>query len=208
MKKYLQIVTKHQWATAIALLFHTIGIVGLLFFDKSFFIASTPLNLLLMFILLIWTQKEKNTSFFILLFITAVTGILVEIIGVNTGWLFGNYQYGKALGIGLKGVPLMIGINWFIIIYCCGISTQTLLLKVIRKVNSESGEPPLFLKSLSVIIDGATLAVVFDWIMEPVAVKLGYWQWLGDGSIPLYNYFCWFIVSVIILCCIHLLELN
>ena len=41
------------------------------------------------------------------------------------------------------------------------------------------------MKALSVIIDGATLAVFFDWLMEPVAVKLGYWTWNGDGIDPL-----------------------
>ena len=35
---------------------------------------------------------------------------------------------------------------------------------------------------------------MFDWIMEPVAVKLGYWQW-ESNSIPLYNYISWIIIS-------------
>ncbi len=53
------------------------------------------------------------------------------------------------------------------------------------------------LKALSVIVDGATLAVFFDWLMEPIAVQLGYWKW--NGAIPFYNYLCWFIVSVVLL---------
>ena len=56
----------------------------------------------------------------------------------------------------------------------------------------------MLLKSLSVIIDGATLAVFFDWLMEPVAVKLGYWQWI-NGEIPFFNYVSWFIISIILL---------
>ena len=27
----------------------------------------------------------------------------------------------------------------------------------------------------------------------------GYWQWLGNGEIPLYNYVCWFAISIILL---------
>jgi putative membrane protein len=38
------------------------------------------------------------------------------------------------------------------------------------------------------------VAVLFDWLMEPVAVKLGFWTWLSL-DIPVYNYVCWFIVS-------------
>ena len=53
-------ISKFQAATAIAVLFHTIGIVGLLFFDAKFFLQSTPVNLLLMFVLLIWTQCHHD----------------------------------------------------------------------------------------------------------------------------------------------------
>lgn len=38
----------------------------------------------------------------------------------------------------------------------------------------------MVLKALSVIVDGATLAVFMDQVMEPVAVQLGYWKWNGD----------------------------
>jgi len=41
------------------------------------------------------------------------------------------------------------------------------------------------------------LATLFDWIMEPVAVKLGFWKWEND-IIPLYNFICWWIISMLI----------
>ncbi|MBK7882950.1 MAG: hypothetical protein IPJ81_03390 [Chitinophagaceae bacterium] len=63
MKYSKHTVTKHEIATIVAIVFHTIGIIGILFFDKQFFIQSTPVNLLLMFGLLIWTQNGKNISF-------------------------------------------------------------------------------------------------------------------------------------------------
>lgn len=193
--------SKYQVATSLAILFHIIGLTGILFFDKDFFIRSTPVNLLLMFTLLIWTQTEKNKFFLIFLFVCFLTGVGVEIIGVNTAALFGNYNYGDVLGFKIMNVPLIIGVNWFIIIYCCGISVHTLLLKITNRVPETVTSPAL--KALSVIVDGATLAVFFDWLMEPVAVKLNYWQWKGDGSIPFYNYFCWFIVSIFLLAIFH-----
>ena len=61
---------------------------------------------------------------------------------------------------------------------------------------------------MSVIVDGATLAVVFDWLMEPVAVKLGFWTWGGDGSIPLYNYICWLVISMLLLTIFHFCKFN
>jgi len=200
--------TKFEIATAIAVLFHSIGLVGLLFFDQRFFLAATPVNLLLSFALLVWTQTEKNISFFLFLLICFAVGISVEIIGINTGILFGDYTYGNVLGYKIKHVPVLIGINWFIIIYCSGISIHTLLMKAINRVAADTGKTPMTLKALSVIIDGATLAVFFDWLMEPVAVKLGYWTWNGDGSIPMLNYICWFVVSLLLLISFHFAKFN
>ncbi|MEP7141850.1 MAG: carotenoid biosynthesis protein [Ferruginibacter sp.] len=201
-------ISKYQIATAIAIFFHCIGLAGLLFFDTRFFIQSTPFNLLLSFSLLVWTQRTKDMPFLFFIVLVVLVGYFSEVAGVNTGLLFGNYSYGRVLGVQWLQTPLLIGINWFIIIYCCGISTQTLLLKLIRRVGSDSKEPPLFLKSMSIIVDGATLAVVFDWLMEPVAVKLGFWTWNGDGNIPLYNYICWFVISMLLLTIFHFGRFN
>ncbi len=200
--------TKFDIATAVAILFHTIGLVGLLFFDKEFFLAATPANLLLSFALLIWTQQHKNNYFFLFIVICFVAGVGVEMIGVNTGALFGDYTYGDTLGFKVKNVPILIGINWFIIIYCSGISMHTFLMKAINRIAKDTGKTPMALKALSVIIDGATLAVFFDWLMEPVAVKLGYWVWNGDGAIPIYNYLCWFVISLFLLAGFHLSKFN
>ena len=192
-------ISKYQIATAVAIFFHSIGLFGILYFQTVFFIQLTPLNLLLSFSLLVWTQTNKNTAFFLLIAAAVLIGFFAEVVGINTGLLFGDYNYGKVLGLQLLNVPLIIGINWFIIIYCCGISTHTLLIKVINKVARDTKDPPILLKAMSVIVDGASLAVLFDWLMEPVAVKLGFWTWHGDGTIPLYNYICWFIVSMLLL---------
>jgi bisanhydrobacterioruberin hydratase len=198
--------SKYQIATAVAILFHTIGFVGIVFFKSDLILKSTPINLLLMFGLITWTQQNKNYFFWLFLLIAVATGIAVEIIGVNTRLLFGNYSYGNVLGFKVKNVPLIIGVNWFVIIYCCGISIHTLLVKAIDKVAVDTATKPMALKALSVIVDGATLAVFFDWLMEPVAVKLGYWTWAGE--IPFYNYLCWFIVTVVLLTAFHLLKFN
>jgi putative membrane protein len=198
--------SKYQIATAVAVLFHTIGLVGIIFFKSNFILLATPANLLLMFVLLIWTQEKKNYSFWLFIALTVVLGIAIEIIGVNTKLLFGDYTYGNVLGFKIKNVPLIIGVNWFIIIYCCGISINTLLMKAINKIAAETATAPTALKALSVIVDGATLAVFFDWLMEPVAVQLGYWKWAGQ--IPFYNYLCWFTFSMALLGIFHVLQFN
>lgn len=199
--------SKYQIATAIAILFHVIGLVGITVFKSDLIIRSTPVNLLLMFGLLIWTQNNKNFAFWIFVISTAVLGMAVEIIGVNTQLLFGSYNYGDMLGTQFKNVPFIIGINWFVIIYCSGITIHTILMKAIYKVSEETATPPMMLKAVSVIVDGATLAVFFDWIMEPAAIQLGYWKWVGN-DIPLYNYLCWLVVSAILLTIFHFCKFR
>ena len=141
-------------------------------------------------------SREVFFNFFLICFFG---GIIVELIGTKTGYLFGNYAYGKVLGPAIEGVPLIIGINWFIVMYCSGTAIHTLMHKLAAGKNAN--ELPLSgkLRTVALIIDGATLAVFFDWLMEPVAIKLGYWKWLGDGEIPFYNYLCWFVLSVLFL---------
>lgn len=195
-------------ATAIAILFHLIGLVGILVFNSSVIVNATPLNLLLSAGLLIYTQQEKRRNFYIFLIITIVTGFTAEVIGVNTSLLFGNYNYGNVLGSKWLEVPIIIGLNWFIIMYCCGISTNTLLNKLLTKIEVTTAAPLTFLKAISVITDAATLAVLFDILIEPVAIKLGFWHWNGDGSIPIYNYICWIIISLILITVFHLLKFN
>lgn len=204
----LNAISKYQVATAVAILFHVIGLTGILFFDREFFIRTTPVNLLLMLGLLVWTQAEKNLHFLLFFLGCFGVGIGVEIIGVNSGLLFGDYKYGNVLGPGLNGVPYIIGINWFIIIYCCGIAIHTLLTRLLNRVAADTGSKPRVMKALSVIVDAATLAVFFDWVMEPVAVKLGFWQWLGNGEIPFFNYACWFVLSGLLLALFHTLTFS
>jgi len=200
--------SKYQAATAIAVLFHAIGLIGILFFNRQFFVQATVINLLLMFVLLLWTQKEKNGYFFLFAVAAILLGLAFEIVGVNTGALFGDYTYGNVLGYKFMKVPLIIGINWFVIIYCCGISIHTLLMKAINRISADTKTKPMALKAISVIVDGATIAVFFDWVMEPVAVKLGYWKWGGDGETPFYNYLCWLMISNIILAVFHFSKFN
>jgi bisanhydrobacterioruberin hydratase len=174
---------------------------------KSFFIGATPLNLLLMGCLLVATHRQRNAAFWLFLGICTVTGITVEVIGVNTGWLFGQYAYGTVLGYKWQGVPLLIGINWFITIYCCGITVHTLLQKLLAKVGDTINQPQK-LQALSVVVDGASLAVFFDWIIEPVAIKLGFWAWGGNGAIPMFNYICWFGISLLLMACFYFFNFG
>jgi putative membrane protein len=152
---------RERIATAIAIVFHVIGLVGVLFIDRNWFAYASAVNLLLMFILLIFTQPQLNKHFIVFMVIALGAGFMIEVIGTGTGWIFGNYAYGPALGYKVSQVPVIIGINWFTIIYCCGISINMMLKNVVEKLAEKTGSPPVKLKAISIVFDGATLAVFF-----------------------------------------------
>lgn len=180
----------------LALLFHGTGVLGILFTPyKDWFVITTPLVLLFMFFLLANTQLKAIKSFLLSFAIAFVISMGTEIIGVNTGLLFGQYQYGPVLGPKILGVPWLIGLNWFVIVYCSG----SLLIHIVELMKSQLNIPLTAATSTSmVVIGGAALATFFDFILEPVAVKLNFWTW-NNGDIPLFNYLCWFVVSAVLL---------
>jgi bisanhydrobacterioruberin hydratase len=201
-------ISAQKKATVVAVVFHLIGLLGILFYDRTLIASLTPFNLLLSAALLIYTQKEKTKAFFLFATVCYMVGFAVEYVGVNFQWLFGSYNYLPAMGIQLKGVPLVIGVNWFIVMYCCGVSIQMLLNFLWNKLKNEDQPKRNNVGFIAVILDAGLLATFFDWLMEPVAVKLGYWQWLGDGSIPLFNYISWFGVSLVLMLLFRLLSFH
>ena len=160
-------------------LFHLIGMLGLSSDNLySIFLDLVPLNLLLTF-LYCYKFSPLNGHYMICGFIFAF-GFLIEVVGVKTGLLFGEYSYGYPLGLKFLDVPLIIGINWLILAICSYGFVSYFITYFFPKV-----------------ILASIFMVLIDILIEPVAINLGFWSWdLID--IPIKNYFMWFIVSFII----------
>jgi len=180
-------VSKQQLAGIITVLVYAIGTSGLLFGDFNFFIRSTPFVLVLNFLLIVWTEKSLKVNFFIFLFASFIISMLAEIIGIRTGSVFGTYAYSNLLGIKLMEVPVIIGINWLVLIYGVG----NVISLVFRKFKVRS--------SIALIAGGAFVTTFFDWIMEPAATRLGYWHWVNQTFVPVSNYISWFLLSAILI---------
>ena len=186
-------------ATSVALLFHVSGVLGMITGTYSeWFIQMTPVNLCVMLGLLLWTNNERTAKFYWFALLAFGVGMLTEMIGVNTGLLFGDYRYGTLLGTGVKGVPFLIGVNWFLVVWCSGQCMIWVHESLLKWMGPRSEQIPERWLQFSLIIDSALLATLFDWFLEPAAVKLGYWTWL-QGSIPFFNYVCWFIISALLM---------
>jgi len=200
--------TKIQIALFLALLFHVSGAIGILFSPyKDWFIQNTTLNLLLMAALLFWTQQDKNKGFYLFATIAFLTGMVTEMIGVNTGLLFGDYTYGNVMGVKLAGVPLLIGVQWFVTVYASGVIVTAIKNALMAKTPEGSKLLSARWQQLAIVFDGALLATFFDFIMEPVAMQLGFWQW-QDAVIPIYNYVCWFVISLLLLMVFNAFKFN
>jgi putative membrane protein len=178
-----------KWSLFVTLLVHVSGAIGMTFFNREFFVGFTAVNLLLMFILLLWNETELRFTYLKAILFAFVAGLFAEIIGVNTGILFGDYHYSKIFGEKLMGVPILIGLNWFCIVY----ASFQVVLKFIKSAH---------LNGFAIALLTGFLATLFDFVMEPVAIELGFWQW-HTPEIPFLNYACWFIISFLIALFFH-----
>ena len=128
----MKLFTKQSLSIGLIWIFHISGLIGIIYSNASWFIKATPFNLLLSFALLI-INIEWNKKLFLLIVTCFSVGMLSEIIGVNYGFLFGEYSYGKALGIKFKGVPLIIGINWCLLVFITGYISRFFLILSLRE---------------------------------------------------------------------------
>jgi uncharacterized membrane protein len=159
---------------------HVVGIIGLSSPDyQELFLRLTPLQLLTSLFIILAFHRGWSEVFPIFAAAAFWIGFGSELIGIHTGYLYGEYVYGTTLGPKLWEVPIIIGVNWFILVYLTG----TIFLKVSNDYYAA------FL--------GAMAMTAIDYIMEPVAVALDMWYWKFE-IIPLSNYVGWFGVAYLI----------
>lgn len=175
---------KNRICVTIIFLFHLVGLIGFTIPSLAvLFIALVPWHLLLMLGVVIYSHDAFNSRFILFAVIIFIAGFLAEYIGIHTGWLFGNYSYGATLGTKRFDIPLMIGVNWFLLVYTTGVALRRnrhLTNKLVR------------------IFSGALVLTLLDMLIEPIAIHFDYWHWLGSG-VPLKNYVCWFALSALLL---------
>lgn len=166
----------------ILIVIYGVGVLGLLYpKTKDLFQALVPFNLIFSAIILFRFHRDWRLDFIALASGIFVAGILVEIIGVHTNLIFGEYWYGDTLGVKIAGVPVIIGLNWLLLVYCTG--------SMVYKLRAH--------KIIRAIIASA-LMVLIDFFIEPVAIEFNFWRW-STVDIPVQNYIAWFVISFIFL---------
>lgn len=174
---------KIRWAVALIILFHAVGAAGFLWVKTvPLFLLLVPFHLLLMLGIVLFVHQPKNARFFVVMLLIMTAGWTVELVGVRTEKIFGSYHYGKTLGFKLLDIPLMIGVNWFLLVYAVSAVTQHFAGR----------------NRLVQALAGAVLLVALDALIEPAAIRFGYWSW-AQAVPPLKNYTGWFAVSFVLL---------
>ncbi|HOU02554.1 MAG TPA: carotenoid biosynthesis protein [Bacteroidales bacterium] len=159
---------------------YVVGIIGIAIpFTRGFFVFLTPYILLISLLILIAFHTKHDTKTLLVFLSIFLLSFFIEVAGVNTGIVFGNYSYGKGLGIKLFNTPLIIGLNWVLLVYCTSAVFERTHLAVPLK------------------IAGASLSmVIYDIVMEQVAPFMDMWSF-GVGRIPLKNYLVWFTLALL-----------
>ena len=159
-------------------LFHICGMIGISYGNKEFFLAFTPINLFISFVLLFINQVQLEKPELNATLIIFFVGMISEILGVNYGLIFGDYVYLDNLGFKVLGVPVLIGINWIILTFITG-SMSSYIIK----------------NKYIAALTGAILMILLDLIIEPVAPLLGFWIF-DLPTVPLQNYIGWFVIGL------------
>lgn len=174
---------KQKISKIIPLYFIVFYIVGLILFavpyTRELFISITSFTLLLVVAIVFYFHQHWNSKTILVFGIIMLLSFLLEMMGVSSGKLFGNYQYDNGLGIKLFDTPIIIGLIWLFLVY----ASQSIASKISQKSSSK-------------ILIGATLMVFYDLLMERVAPIMNLWHFTTPYP-PIANFVSWFMAAVV-----------
>lgn len=167
---------------------HLCGLIGMISPYKEWFLLLTPFNLILSTLILYYHHSDFNKQFLLFSVLIFLAGFFLEVVGVKTGSVFGEYYYGSTLGFKLFDVPLVMGLNWLMLIYSAGIIFNKLKISFVFKA-----------------LLGAAALVGLDILIEPMAIHYDFWIWAAP-TIPIQNFVAWFIAAFVFLCLFYKLQ--
>ena len=119
----------------------------------------------------------------------SVFGYAIETTGVATGFPYGPFYYGDALGPKVVGlVPYLLPLSWVPLVLGAVAATAPTLPE------NENVSRRRVLWGLS----AAVLLTLVDGVLDPGAASLGFWVWPEGGpyyGVPVSNYFGWLFSS-------------
>jgi putative membrane protein len=160
---------------------YLVGIVSVLAGTAESLMRLTVYNLLFSTAILLYNAEKAGNRYWLWFAVCALAGFAIEVVGVQTAAVFGEYSYGPVLGVGLWGVPLIIGLNWSLLVFSSAAVIHSLKTGIAAKAAL-----------------AATIMVAYDLFLEPVAIRFDFWEWAA-GPVPLQNYLAWWIIAFFML---------
>jgi uncharacterized membrane protein len=126
------------------------------------------------------------------LLLVAGAALAFEAVGLSTGFPYGSYSYGDALGPTLLGVPFLVPLAWLMMAWPSWVLAHRLT----------RGRPGRALRV------GVATAVFAGWdvILDPQMVQAGYWTWEhpspglpGIDTVPLTNLAGWLLAGAVLM---------
>lgn len=164
-----------------ASIIYMIFLLGLTGYAASFLrplaLTITPFGITAAVLAAVYEPIKNNRSLLVWIILVYFITVTLEIIGTNTGIVFGNFHYGNTLGPKIMNVPYIVGLNWVMIIL--GTNAVAYILSKGRYFRW--------------VIASCLLVITFYFGENPAA-ELDYWSWLGN-YIPLKNYASCFLIA-------------
>jgi uncharacterized membrane protein len=145
----------------------------------------------------IWTIGIKRAAFFVGL--ALVLGLAAEAVSLRGGGFFGGQYTYRPLGPAAFDVPVVVVLYWAVFTYNSYCVTNSFLFWLCQ-TKPERGQHRFYLVLLLAAADGL-LTVAFDFVMDPVQVRLGNWSWMQPGSyfgVPVGNFVGWCLTTLAI----------
>jgi putative membrane protein len=136
-------------------------------------------NLIISAAILFANHSKWSLSQALMLIVVAVFGFFIEVIGVKTGVVFGEYFYEDTLGWKLFDVSVIIGLNWALLSYFAVYTFDK-----------------FFENKVVLAIVSSIFLVLLDWLIEPIAIRYDFWEWKSE-NIPLQNFVAWWALAFI-----------
>jgi uncharacterized membrane protein len=121
--------------------------------------------------------------------ISLAFGLLIEVLGLSTGFPFGEYVYSSLIGPQLAGVPILVPMAWSMMAYPCLLAAQ--------RLSSTTMGTALF---------GGWILAAWDLFLDPQMVGQGYWSWTESGwqlpgipGIPMQNFLGWLLAAMVLM---------
>jgi len=127
-------------------------------------------------------RKTNPTKAIKTILILSIFSMIIESIGVLTGFPYGFFFYTQYLGPRIGVVPWTVSFGWVPLVIASWALTERLL----------KNQTSILKKAVA----GSVIITIFDLVLDPGAVALKFWFWHSPGAyynVPVINFFGWLL---------------